>query len=117
MTPLESHLDPSLIPVLEKIIAPDDGGTMAEADLSFVPKDVGPSFAVYDGSLTHPPCTPAVQWIVSDSVLNVSEDLVRKTDNGKRRNNRAGNDFGKLALLNCHCNNAGSSVHATTENV
>ncbi|CAD6215977.1 GSCOCG00004281001-RA-CDS [Cotesia congregata] len=39
----------------------------------------GNSFIVYHGSLTHPPCTESVIWMISDNVFSATKEQVDLT--------------------------------------
>ncbi len=59
---------------------PDGVGVIVGPDtyLEFITQRMGKMYGVYRGSLSYPPCTPAVNWLVSAEIYRVTQWQVRR---------------------------------------
>jgi len=76
-------------PVIDaaKLLVNSGDSTVGEIDLKALLQRVGPGYYSYSGSLTTPPCSQAVTWIVMEETINIDEtqlDVLRemKYDSG-----------------------------------
>jgi len=76
------------------------GNTLASFDLlDIVPFD--PGFLIYDGSLTTPPCTEGVRWIVMDKAISAAPEQIEVIkqvvgDNARPQQNLNGRVVNKI---------------------
>ena len=59
-----------------KVLVNTDDTLEGSFDLKALLKRVGPGYYSYSGSLTTPPCSQAVTWIVMEETINIDEEQV-----------------------------------------
>jgi carbonic anhydrase len=71
-----SDLNDALFP--SSLAEPDDVGEIAGTDtfLEFLTRGEDKSYGIYRGSLSYPPCTRNVNWLVSKEVYKVTQEQV-----------------------------------------
>lgn len=71
------YLQP-VIESLKKIRCPFTSAFMEPTPLSWIMPPFSRRYFLYNGSLTHPPCTEGVRWIVQPEPLSISAKQLRQ---------------------------------------
>ncbi|XP_044587854.1 carbonic anhydrase 1-like [Cotesia glomerata] len=80
-----------LTKIIEKLPEVSEPGTSTDikpfALSDFFDQNEFHRYIIYSGSLTHPPCTESIPWIISDRIIEVTEEQVRAFQNLNLLNN------------------------------
>ncbi|XP_074102487.1 carbonic anhydrase 6-like [Cotesia typhae] len=80
-----------LTKIIEKIPEVSEPGTSTDIKpfklADYFDQNEYHAYIIYPGSLTHPPCTESIPWIISDRVIQVTEEQVRAFQSLKLLNN------------------------------